>query len=121
MIFARKISDPLTSLVKKLDAATVANQDELMGSFVVFLSDAEDLPGKLKSLAKTASLKECVLAIDHPAGPEGYKVAREAEVTVILYTGGNVKANFTFRQGELNDKAIAKVIGSLSKILPEKK
>jgi hypothetical protein len=121
MIFARKISAPLTSLVKKIDAATVANQGHDMGSFVVFLSDDEGLADKLKVLAKTERLKECVLALDNPPGPEGYGVSRDAEVTVVLYSRATVKANFAFRKGELNDQAIAKVIGALGKILPEKK
>ena len=39
MIFAREVSDPLTSLVKKIDEATAKNSSCRMGSFVVFLSD----------------------------------------------------------------------------------
>ena len=48
MIFAREVSDSLTSLVKKLDAATAKNSDAKMGSFVVFCNDDEDLKDKLK-------------------------------------------------------------------------
>src|SRR5437764_12969748 len=121
MVFARKITAPLTSLVKQLDAATVANAPHRMGSFVVFLSDDEGLADQLKKLAKAEKLKECVLAIDNPAGPEDYTVPKDADVTVVLYRKGEVKANFAFRQGQLNDKAIARVIGALDKIVPVKK
>ena len=48
MVFAREISDPVTSLVKKIDAATVKNSSSRMGSFAVFLSDQEGLDKKLK-------------------------------------------------------------------------
>ena len=43
MIFAREVSDNLTSLVKKVDAATAKNSACRMGSFVVFLNDDESL------------------------------------------------------------------------------
>ena len=117
MIFAREISGPLTSLVKKLDAATVANKSKRMGSFAVFLSDDEKLPDQLKSLAEKEGLKEFVLTTDNPAGPKGYNVAKDADVTVVLYNNRNVKANFAFKKGELNDAAVEKVVGAVSKIV----
>jgi hypothetical protein len=43
MIFAREITGPLTSLVKKIDAATGEHSDARMGSFVVFLNDDENM------------------------------------------------------------------------------
>ena len=117
MIFARKVTGPLTSLVKKIDAATVKNGSKRMGSFVVFLSDDEKLADQLTTLAKKEGLKKCVLTIDNPAGPRGYNVAKDADVTVVLYNRRNVKANFAFRQGELNDGAISKVVSAVSKIV----
>jgi hypothetical protein len=121
MIFAREVSDPLTSLVKKLDAATAENSKCKMGSFVVFLSDSETLKDQLKDLAKKESLKQTVLSIDNPAGPKGYKVAKEADVTVVLYTKRNVKANYAFRKGEFNAAAVERIVADIPKILPEKK
>jgi hypothetical protein len=91
-----------------------------MGSFVVFLSDDEDLKGKLKELAEKEKIQKCILSIDNPAGPKGYDIAKEADVTVVLYTKRNVKANHAFRKGELNDAAIEKIIADVAKILPEK-
>src|SRR5947209_17773639 len=35
MVFARDCSDALASLIKKIDAATEANKEQKMGSFVV--------------------------------------------------------------------------------------
>jgi hypothetical protein len=69
MIFAREIDSGLTGLVKKIDAATVANKKCSMGSFVVFCTDDKDIEGQLKSLAEKEGIKKCVLAIDNPAGP----------------------------------------------------
>jgi hypothetical protein len=111
----------LTSLVKKIDSATVKNSDARMGSFAVFCSDEEGLEKKLKTLAEKEKLKDIVLTIDNPTGPTAYKIAKDAEVTVILYTKGTVKANYAFKKGELKDKDIDSIVGDLSKILPASK
>lgn len=121
MIFAREISEPLTSLVKKIDAANVENKAKKMGSFVVFLNDKESLKDDLSKLAKKEGLKQCVLSVDNPAGPKNYKVAKEADITVVLYSNRDIKANHAFRKGELNAAAIDKIMADLPKIFPEKK
>src|ERR1051326_8672090 len=113
MIFAREISDPLTSLVKKIDAATVQNNSCSMGSFVVFLSDDESLEKKLKELNTTAHLSKTVLTIDNPAGPNGYHVSKDADVVVVLYSQKNVKANFAFKKGDLKEQDIDKILANL--------
>ena len=118
MIFAREVSDPLASLVKKIDAATSKHSDCSMGSFVVFLSDDEKLNDQLKALADKEGIKQCVLCTDNPAGPKGYNVAKDADITVVLYNKRNVKANFAFKKGELNDAAVEKVVGAVTKIVP---
>jgi len=119
MIFARDVSPELVTLIKKIDTATAQNKGCSMGSFVVFLSDDEKLAGKLKEVAKKEGLKHTVLSIDNPAGPEGYKVAKGADVTVVLYKEAEVKANHAFKKGELKDADIEKIVGDVSKILPK--
>lgn len=119
MIFAREISDPLTSLVKKIDAATQKNSSCRMGSFVVFLNDEEGLADKLKEFNNKANLKKTVLTIDNPAGPKAYRISKDADVTVLLYNRHTVRANHAFRSGELDSKAINQIINDLKKILPE--
>ena len=89
-----------------------------MGSFVVFLSDEAGLEKELKSLAEKEKLKKVVLSIDNPAGPAKYNVAKDADVTVVLYTKRTVKANYAFKKGELTDKGIDKVVADVSKITP---
>jgi hypothetical protein len=121
MIFAREVSDSLTSLVKKIDAETAKNSTAKMGSFVVFMSDDEKLSDKLESLAKKEGIKKCVLSIDNPAGPKGYNVAKEADVTVVLYNNRKVVANYAFKKGDLNDAAITKIMADVPKILESKK
>jgi hypothetical protein len=119
MIFARGISDNLTSLVKKIDAATAKHNDAQMGSFVVFLSDDESLEKKLKDLADKEHIQHTVLTIDSPRGPPAYKIARDADVTVVLYTHRTVKANYAFKKGELTEKDVDRIVGDLPKILSD--
>jgi len=121
MIFVREISDNLTSLVKKIDEATAKNSDCRMGSFVVFCNDEEGLDKKLKDIAEKQKLKKIILTIDNPAGPPGYQIAKDADVTVVLYTKRNVKVNHAFKKGELKKADIDKIVSEISKILPEDK
>ncbi len=120
MVFAREISEPVTSLVKKIDAATAKHSDARMGSFAVFLSDQEGLDKKLKEWANKEQIKKTALTIDNPAGPAPYKIAKDADVTVLLYVHKRVQANFAFKKGEMKGQDIEKIVADLSKILPEK-
>jgi hypothetical protein len=120
VIFAREVNDSLTSLVKKIDVATEKNRGCSMGSFVVFCSDEEGLRKKLEGLADQEKLKRTVLTIDNPAGPEGYDIAKDADVTVLLYVGQKVKVNRAYKKGELTEGEVTRLLTELPKILPEK-
>jgi len=116
MIFARECSPNLKKLIKKIDETTAKNSDCSMGSFVVFCSDEEGLADKLKQVAKDEDLKKIVLSIDNPAGPKGYNVASEADVTVILYKDRLVKGNYAFKKGALTEKDIQKIVQAIPAI-----
>ena len=117
------MSDPLASLAKKLDAATVKNNESRMGSFIVFLNDDEGIDKKLKDLADKKHLTKIALAImANKAGPspKSYKIDKDAEVTVILYHKNKCEANYAFKKGEMTDKDVDRIVSDLAKILPEK-
>jgi hypothetical protein len=118
MVFAREVSPAVAGLVKKIDAVTAAHGDAHMGNFVTFLNDAPDLPAALKQLAAQENVQTTILCVAAPAGPPAYKIAAEADVTVILYTHRTVKANYAFRKGELNEQAVDAIVGDVAKILP---
>jgi hypothetical protein len=118
MIFARDLSDPLASLVKKLDAATDKHSDAKMGSFVVFLNDSEDIDQKLKDLADKEHLSKISLAVmSNKAGPEAYKVPKDADVTVILYNKNKCEASYAFKKGELTKKDVDQIAADVAKIV----
>jgi hypothetical protein len=122
MVFAREVSDPLTSLVKKIDEATAKNSSCHMGSFVVFVGADEALEKQVQDLAKKEEVKHTILTtMEAPAGPPAYKVAKDADVTVVLYDKRKVKANYAFKKGQLKDKDVEKIVADLKKILPEDK
>lgn len=119
MIFARQPNATLGKLLKKVDAACDKNDKAKLSSFVVFCTKDDDAETKVKKCAKDCDLKKVVLSIDNPAGPEGYKFHKDADVTVILYVDRTAKANYTFKKDEMKDKDVDTVIEGLSKILPK--
>jgi hypothetical protein len=116
MIFAREVNDPLAGLVKKLDAE-VAKQGKKMAAFVVLLTDdASGAEASLKDLASKTNIKHVSLAIESPAGPGRYKIAKDAAFTCILYKQHKVVSNHAFKQGEFDDKGVEKVCADLPKL-----
>ena len=118
MVFARRTSAPLEAMMTKVDAAIAKDATRQLGGFAVFLSDDEKLEEQLTDVAAKAELKQFVLSIESPAGPDGYNIPADAEVVVVLYTNHVVKASHTFAKGELTDKAVEKVMADVPLILP---
>jgi hypothetical protein len=119
MVFAKDVTPAVATLIKKLDAATVKNREAGLGSCVIVLTDAKDYAKALAKWAQSEKIAETILATYEPGGPVKYKLAADAEVTVLLYTKSVVKANHTFRAGKLADAGIDAVLADLSKILPK--
>ena len=119
-IFARKLTDDLTSLVKQVDEKVGANKDKKMASFLIVLSeDPAANEAKLKELAKKEGIKNAPLTTFANAdGPVNYKVSKDAEVTVLLWVGQTVKANHAFAPGKLDKDGIQAVLDDTAKILP---
>lgn len=101
----------MASLVKKLDAT------KNIESFVIFMSDDEKIKDVAVKLAEKEGIKNTIFAIDNVAGPNGYKIHKDAEVTVLLYTGGEVKANHAYRKADFNAKAVEAIVKDIPKIL----
>jgi L-lactate utilization protein LutC len=97
----------LTSLVKKLDQA--AQDSGKAGAFVVLLTDDDKMEDKLKELAEKEGLKKVVLTIDGPQGPPKMKIAKDADVTVLLYEKKRVEKNFAYEKGKFSEQEAEKV------------
>lgn len=117
VVFAREVTPQVADLIKKLDDATGKNKDASMGSYAVFCSDNEKLQDQLKELAGKSKLANLPLTVDNAAGPADYKIAKDADVTVLLYKDFTVKSNFAFRKGELKDAEVSKIVADVAKIV----
>ena len=118
-IFAREITDDLASLVKQIDEKVTKNEEKKMAAFVVLLSeDADKVAPQLEQLAKTQSIENVPLTVfDGEAGPSSYKIAEDADVTVLIWKELEVKANHAFRKGELDAKKIDSIVKDADRIL----
>jgi hypothetical protein len=135
LIFAREKTAlknaALADLLQKLEAAVERHQEAYLHAFIVFLSpDArtsvtdpktedpnrlvvdsarwEELLARLRPLAD--KLKNVVVAVYPAAGPTDYNLARDADVTVILYRRHQVVANFAFAEGKLNQAEVEQIM-----------
>jgi len=113
------MSDPLTGLVKKIDERLNSPQ---MGTYVIISNNADGLDQQLRGMAEYEMLKRVSLGIGAPPGD--YNVARDADITVVIYEVGRrnnpVSANFALRKDELDEKQSDAIIAALSKVLPPK-
>jgi len=122
VVFARRMSDPLGKLVQGLDKAVLANKTAELRSWVTFLTDDQPaLDPQVVRWGKQHGIRNVSLAVFEDAdGPPAYKLARDADVTVLLYVKQKVVKNFAFRAGELDDKKAAEVIKAIPEIIGKK-
>jgi hypothetical protein len=116
LVFARELAKPLTRLVNELDAAAARHKSAKLRIAVILLSDDDALENTLKAYANNQELRHVSLAITEPERLKNYKLAKDADVTVLLYTRRQVQANHTFKQGEPNEKGRESVLADLPKI-----
>lgn len=118
-IFTRSLTDTLAGLVKQVDKQIDENKDQKMVGFVVLLTDDPDkAETDLKAFAEKHKIKNVPLTyFDGVAGPASYKVAKDADVTVNMWLEKSAKANHAFAKGELDKKAVDKIIADVPKIL----
>jgi hypothetical protein len=115
-LFARKANDSLASLVKKLEDITAANED--MHTVVNFIGLEQ---GEVAKFGKTHGIKHAALTITDEKNAQRFKVAPEAELTVMHYGNKKVAANHAVAPGELDEAKIKAIVNSTKTILPAKK
>jgi hypothetical protein len=127
LIFAREVSDPLISLVKAIDGhlercdVVLRPGRERPGVHVVFCSDDPGLKERLDKLIAKEGIRHVVFSISKNSsqGPPRYRVAREAELTVVLYAGLNrVVANYALDSVDLTADLRGEILKSVRTILP---
>jgi hypothetical protein len=118
VVFARTTSDQLGKLLAKLEAA--GQKDSGYKVWMTQLAESADLDALAKWAQKQGLKTVPVGAFEDADGPPSYKLHKEADVTVMLFTKQKVVANFAFRAGELNDKAIDEVVKAVPQLFEKK-
>ncbi len=118
VIFAKQITPAVAQLLKKIDTATGQNKEQGMRSYLVVCTDTQFVR-PLAAAAEQLGIQNTILTLYKAGGPERYRLAPEAEVTVLLYNHLTVKANHAFKKDELNDAAINAILIDLGKMLTE--
>ncbi len=118
-VFTREINAEVAALVKAIDAKVGENKDKNMCGFVVLLTDDADAGAKkLEKLATEHNIKNVPLTVfDGTAGPEEYKISKEAAVNVMMWNKNKVRVNQAFAAGKLTAEDAKKVAGETSKIV----
>jgi hypothetical protein len=119
VVFARSLSDPLGKLVRRLDRAVADHKKAGLRGWVTFLAgDPARLDARVVKWGKQHAIGTMPLGVfTDTVGPPSYRLARDADVTVLLFVKRKVVANFAFRAGELTDAQAAEVLKTLPKIL----
>ncbi len=123
VIFARTFSDPLAKLTQQLDKAVADHQKSELRAWVTFLGEDQlSLDPQVVKWAKKHAIRSVPLGVfEDTGGPPSYRLARDADVTVLLFVKQKVVANFAYRPGELTEGKAGDVIRALPKILNEQK
>lgn len=113
MVFARSADEKLAKLLKKIDEEVEEHQNEKLMSFVNMIgTDAETLKKAAEDFVAKHGIKRIAFVVPEDAqnGPSDFKIAPDADVTVVCYKGGEVKANHAFAKGGLTDDKIDAVV-----------
>jgi hypothetical protein len=121
VVFTRKLGDPLAKLLSKCDEFLGKQPNDSVRCWMTLLGEKTATLDELAKWSKQAGLKNVPVGVfDDPAGPPSYRLADNAEVTVLLWVNRKVIANFTFRAGELNDDAVKKIAETMPKLIEKK-
>jgi hypothetical protein len=119
VVFARELSDGLGKLVTRLDRALAEHKKAELRAWVTFLADDQPaLDPKVVRWGQQHAIRHVPLAVFGDAdGPPSYRLAKDADVTILLFVKQKVVANFAYRAGELTAARADEVLKSLPQIV----
>ena len=118
-VFARETTEHLTSLVKQIDER-IAKDKKLKAFLVVLTDDKAKTSAKLKTLADEAKIKNVPLTlVEGIKGPADYQIAKDADVTVMMWKGGKVKINRAFAKGKMTEAEVKTIVSDVPKLLTD--
>jgi len=122
IVFARTLTDPLGKLVHGIDQALARHKGAELQGWVTFLHDDQTaFDPKVVAWGQKHAVRNVPLGVfEDTVGPPAYRLAPDADVTVLLSVKQRVVANFAFRKGELTDAAAAEVLRAVPKLVSAK-
>lgn len=120
MVFARTGDEKLAKLLKKIEEEVEEHQEEKLTSFVNMIgADAESLKKASADFVAKHGLKRIAFVVpeDTKDGPPDLKISPDADLTIVCYKGGEVKANHAFAKGGLTDDKIDAVVEASCKLV----
>jgi len=113
MVFARSADEKFAKFLKELEGELEEHADEKLTAFVNMIgTDEESLKQAAADFVAKHDIKRIAFVVPTNAenGPENMKIAPDADVTVVCYKGGEVKANHAFAKGSLSDEKIEALV-----------
>lgn len=122
IVFARNAGDALGKLAGKLDKALAAHKAAELRSWITFIGkDEQTFDRPLLDWSKQHGLKSLPIGtFKEEDGPPTYRVARDADVTVVLFVRQKVEATFGFRDRELTEEAVGRVLEAVALLAAKK-
>jgi hypothetical protein len=123
MVFARSTDASVAKLVEKLEAEIEEHADAKLSAFVNLIgTDAEALKKEAADFVAKHEITRVAFVVpeDFENGPPEFKIAPEADITVICYKGGEVKANHALAKGGLCCETIDAIVEDSEKLVEVK-
>jgi hypothetical protein len=123
VVFARTASDDLGKLASKIDGALAEHKAADLRAWVTFIGkDHDAFDALLVEWSKKHGLKALpVGTFQEEDGPPTYRVARDADVTVVLFVNRKVQATFGLRSKELTDENVGRVLKAVQRLFEKKR
>ena len=88
---------------------------------VVFLTDdTKETAKKLEALAAKCVLEHVPLTlVNNPYGPQDYKIADDAEVTILMWKGATVRVNRAYARGGMTEADVKRVVADLPRVMKD--
>ena len=118
VIFVHKLTRPTFRLLKELDKAAAA-EEGLNATFVWLTDDVEKTKEFLDRAKGSLSFKSAVaISVDGNAGPNGYGLNDQVDVTVVLAKDAKVTGNFALVGP--NETSAPKIVAAIRELVKKK-
>lgn len=113
MVFARSADEKLAKFVKELEEEIEEHEDAKLAAFVNMIgTDAESLKKAAADFVAKHGITRVAFVVptENANGPEDFKIAPDADLTVVCYKEGEVRANHALAAGGLSEEKIDEIV-----------